>query len=328
MTRTRDIFLDLLALPFKDRNLVIGACTIPDRAKYWKKQRKWLMMTKTDVHRMTPGMIEKYREHLVLEEKSQLTIEKYLRDVQNFYNFLPPHEKRISKEVTLRYKEQLIKLYAVKSVNSMLTALNQFLCFEEWNDCRVKLLKVQRQVFCDQNKELTRQEYLRLLSAAREKQNQRLYLLIETICSTGIRVSELQFITVQAVKNGKADVFCKGKGRTILLPKNLRRVLVRYVQSRKIKSGMIFVTRSGRPLDRSNIWSDMKKLCVDARVSPSKVFPHNLRHLFARTFYNLEKDITRLADILGHSSIDTTRIYIVSSGIEHERQISSLGLVV
>lgn len=285
-------------------------------------------MMKIDVHRMTPGMIEKYREHLVLEEKSRLTIEKYLHDVQNFYNFLPTRGKWVSKEVTLRYKEQLTKLYAVKSVNSMLTALNQFLRFEEWNDCRVKLLKVQRQVFCDQNKELTRQEYLRLLSAARGKQNQRLYLFIETICSTGIRVSELQFITVQAINTGKADVFCKGKGRTILLPKNLRRVLVRYVKSRKIKSGMIFVTRSGKPLDRSNIWSDMKKLCTDAGVAPSKGFPHNLRHLFARTFYNLEKDITRLADILGHSSVDTTRIYIVSSGLEHERQISSLGLVV
>lgn len=285
-------------------------------------------MMKIDAHRMTPGMIEKFREHLVLEEKSQLTIEKYLRDVRNFYVFLQPHNKWISKEITLRYKEYLIKHYATKSVNSMLTSLNQFLRFKEWNDCRVKLLKIQRRVFCEQNKELTRPEYLRLLSAARRKQNQRLYLLIETICSTGIRVSELQFITVQAVKSGKADVFCKGKGRTILLPMNLCRILARYVKSRKIKNGMIFVTKSGRPLDRSNIWSDMKKLCVTAHVSSTKVFPHNLRHLFARTYYNLEKDITRLADILGHSSIDTTRVYIISSGAEHEKQISSLGLVV
>ncbi len=286
-----------------------------------------LIMVKIDTQ-MTLGMIEKYREHLVLEEKSPLTIKKYLRDVRNFYDFLPPHDKSVSKEVTLRYKEHLVKLYAAKSVNSILTALNQFLCFKGWNDCRVKLLKIQRRVFCDQEKELTRPEYLRLLSAARQKQNQRLYLLIETICSTGIRVSELQFITVQAVKSGKADVFCKGKSRTILLPTSLRRILIKYVKSRKIKNGMIFVTKSGNPLDRSNIWSDMKKLCSTAHVSSSKVFPHNLRHLFARTYYNLEKDITRLADILGHSSIDTTRVYIISSGVEHERQISSLGLVV
>ena len=285
-------------------------------------------MAKIDVHRMTPGMIEKYRRYLVLGEKSQLTVEKYIRDIRNFYNFLPPHDKWISKEVTLKYKEHLMKLYAPKSVDSMLTALNQFLHFRGWNDCRVKLLKIQRRVFCDENRELTRREYLRLLSAARQKRNQRLYLLIETICSTGIRVSELQFITVQAVRNGKADVFCKGKGRTILLPSNLRRTLAKYAKSKKIQSGMIFVTKSGRPLDRSNIWSDMKKLCTTADVSPTKVFPHNLRHLFARTYYNLEKDITRLADILGHSSIDTTRVYIISSGAEHERQISSLGLVV
>ena len=277
---------------------------------------------------ITPEMIGKYERHLVLEEKSQLTINKYIHDIHAFYDFLMLQDEPMKKETVIQYKEYLIRRFSASSVNSMLTALNRFLYYNGWDKCRVKLLKTQRQIFCDQNKELTKSEYMRLLSAAKRKRNRRLYLLLETICSTGIRVSELQFITVQAIKTGQADVYCKGKGRTILLPEALCSTLKKYVKSQHIEKGMIFITKSGKPLDRSNIWSDMKKLCADAGVSRTKVFPHNLRHLFARTYYNLEKDITRLADILGHSSIDTTRIYIISTGAEHARQISSLGLVV
>ena len=192
---------------------------------------------------------------------------------------------------------------------------------------RVKNLKIQKQIFASTDKELTKTEYDRLLQVAKQKKNERLYLLMQTICSTGIRVSEVRYVTVEAVSRGIAEINCKGKRRQVFLPKQLCQILKQYIKEQKIKSGAVFVTKNGNPLDRSNIWSDMKKLCKAANVSEKKVFPHNLRHLFARTYYSLQKDIVRLADILGHSNVNTTRIYTMETGEIHRRQIQKLGLL-
>ena len=213
------------------------------------------------------------------------------------------------------------------SVNSVLSSLNSFFDYNEWYGCKVKPLKIQKQIFASKDKELSKAEYERLLDAARSGKNERLYLLMQTICSTGIRVSEVRFVTAEAVKNGVASINCKGKLRQVFLPKVLCRILTQYMKKKKITSGPVFVSRTGKPLDRSNIWSDMKKLCEHAGVSKDKVFPHNLRHLFARTYYSLQKDIVRLADILGHSSVNTTRIYTMETGEVHRRQIEKLGLL-
>lgn len=208
----------------------------------------------------------------------------------------------------------------------MLASVNSFLIFMDWPDCKAKSLKVQRQVYCAEEKELTKAKYERLLKAAGK--NEQLRLVMETICSTGIRVSELKYFTAEAVRRGEVIVRCKAKTRTILLPGKLRRLLLDYAGKQKIRSGVIFLTGCGKPLDRKAIWAQMKRLCKAAGVKPGKVFPHNLRKLFARTFYGIEKDIAKLADILGHSSVDTTRIYIMTSGTEHRRKLERLGLVV
>jgi len=231
----------------------------------------------------------------------------------------------LSKGEVLRYKAQLLENYAVTSVNSMLSAINCYFDYIERIDCKVKTVKVQRTAFCSQNRELSSAEYKRLLQAA--KNDRRLALLMQTIAATGIRVSEHRHITVEAVCNGTAQIRCKGKVRQILLPRKLCAVLLKYARQRSIRSGSIFIGKSGRPLDRSRIWAQMKKLCEAAKVLAEKVFPHNLRHLFARTFYSMEKDVVRLADILGHSNIDTTRIYTVESGRVHRRQIEKIPLL-
>ena len=197
----------------------------------------------------------------------------------------------------------------------------------EWYDLRVKNLKIQKQIFASADRELTKAEYGRLLQAAQQKKNKRLYLLMQTICSTGIRVSEVRYVTVEAVSRGVAEIYCKSKHRQVFLPKQLCQILKRYIKEQKIKSGAVFVTKTGNPLDRSNIWSDMKKLCMAANVSEKKVFPHNLRHLFARTYYSLQRDVVRLADILGHSNVNTTRIYTMETGEVHRKQIQKLGLL-
>lgn len=278
------------------------------------------------MRKITEKMIKDYELYLRNEERSNATIEKYSRDLLAFLLFLP-RDKHFSKESVICYKEYLTAHYAPASVNSMLAALNGFLSFMEWTECKVKPLKIQRKVFCPKEKELTKQEYLRLIEAAKSRKNQRLCLVMETICSTGIRVSELCFITVEAVKCGRVDVYCKGKARTIFLPAKLCNKLKEYFREKGIEKGTVFVTKNGKPLNRSNIWHDMKALCEQAKVEPSKVFPHNLRHLFARTYYRIEKDLSRLADLLGHSNIETTRIYTVSTGVEHARQINGLELV-
>ncbi len=277
---------------------------------------------------LTNGKIQAFCEYLISEEKSRTTIEKYLRDINTFMQWKTQNcIKGIDKVSVMSYKEYLCEHYAVSSVNSMLSSLNSFFDFCEWHELKVKTVKLQRKIFAPKEKELTRAEYTRLLRTAKDKNNQRLYLLLQTICSTGIRVSELRFITFQSLLRGYAEINCKGKRRTVFLPDELCRMLKVYAQSIKIKSGPVFVTRNGNPLDRSNIWSDMKKLCQEANVSEKKVFPHNLRHLFARTYYSIQKDIVRLADLLGHSSVNTTRIYTMESGEVHRRQIQKLGLL-
>lgn len=274
---------------------------------------------------LTETIVEEFYQYLVLEEKSTATLEKYLRDVRAF--FVYAGQQNVTKELMMAYKNGLIeKGYAVRSINSMLASLNSLLVFLGWQDCKVKDLKNQRQTYCAEEKELTKAEYLRLLTAAEHRPQLR--LILETICGTGIRVSELRFFTVEAVKRGEIAVRCKSKTRTILLPSKLRKLLLDYAKKSGIPSGAIFITRSGKPLNRSNIWAQMKSLCKAANVKASKVFPHNLRKLFARTFYGIEKDIAKLADILGHSSIDTTRIYIMTTGTEHRKKIERLGLVV
>lgn len=270
-------------------------------------------------------MIKEFNTYLIQEEKSPATMEKYLRDVQAFQAFAKKRE--VTKEVVQNWKETLVKgSYAASSVNSMLASLNSLLNFLGWEECKVKSLKIQRQSYCSEEKELTKEEYLRLLKAA--ERHPQLKLVMETICGTGIRVSELRFFTVDAVRRGKIQISCKSKIRTILIPGKLRKMLLDYGKHQGIREGVIFRTKSGRPLSRSYIWAQMKKLCPDAGVMDSKVFPHNLRKLFARIFYKVAKDIVKLADVLGHSSINTTRIYIMTTGEEHRRQLERLGLVV
>lgn len=274
---------------------------------------------------LTEDAIRAFQDDLILEEKSGATLEKYLRDIRAFSAFAG--ERSVTKELVMAYKQSLLERgYAVRSINSMLASINGFLDFLGWQDCKVKSLKLQNPVYCAEEKELTKAEYLRLLAAA--EKHPRLRLILETICGTGIRVSELRYFTVEGVQCGEISVRCKSKTRTILLPGKLRRLLLAYAKKSGIRSGEIFVTRSGKPLNRSNIWAQMKALCEKAGVKASKVFPHNLRKLFARTFYGVEKDIAKLADILGHSSINTTRIYIMTTGVEHRRKIERLGLVI
>ena len=264
------------------------------------------------MQRITNHELSVYEKCLRQEEKSQATLEKYMRDIRHFLAFL--EDRTVSKEETIAYKEYLAQNYAPVSVNSMLVAVNGFLRFFGMQKCCVRLLKIQRQIFCREEKELTRQEYKRLVQAAAGTQTS---YVLQTICGTGIRVSELQYITAEAVYQGKAAVNCKNKTRIIFIPGPLQKLLKEYMKKTGLQSGPVFLGKNKKPLDRSYIWRKMKELCRTAEVAPEKVFPHNLRHLFARVFYIIEKDIVRLADLLGHSSINTTRIYTMETGDQH-----------
>lgn len=270
--------------------------------------------------------IQAFETYLYLNEKSRATTMKYIRAVRRLTDFLQDEE--LTKLRLLEYRELLMGQMKAQTVNGVLSALHAFLDFMGLQDCKVKLLKVQRQAFADESRELSEAEYKRLLLAAEAKENKRLYLLMMTICGTGIRVGELPYITVEAIRAGRAEIRMKGKNRTIILQKELCRKLLKYAKEHNIESGHIFRTRSGNPLDRSNICHGMKKLCAEAKVDSSKVFPHNLRHLFARTFYAVEKNLAHLADVLGHSRIETTRIYVVVSAAAHERILNRMGLVI
>ena len=281
---------------------------------------------------LTPGHIRRYAAYLREQERAPATIRKYVHDLTALLNWLDGAP--VTKAALIVWKEELTAVHAPATVNSMLAAVNCFLNWMGWRECAIKLLKIQRSLFCAADKELTKAEYARLVAAAKREGNRRLAMLIQTICATGIRVSELRFITAEAVAAGRAEIVNKGKRRVVFLPGKLRKLLRDYLRAEKITAGTeavcqaVFVTRTGRPLDRSNIWRDMKRLCKSAGVEPSKVFPHNLRHLFARTYYAIERDLSRLADILGHSSVDTTRIYTIESGAVHQRQLERMGLVI
>lgn len=265
------------------------------------------------------GMLKEYVRSLRLSEKSDATIKKYTRVVEDFLEYIG--EQELIKEVVLAYKERLQQVHAATGVNAKLAAVNSYLKFLGKDDCRVANEKIQRKLFISEERELTQQEYQRLLRAAEGK---RIYYMMKCICETGIRVSELPFITVDAVRTGTAVVKCKNKTRQIFLSRSLCKELKDYVRKNNVVIGSVFVTKTGKPIFKTKVWSEMKALCKDARVSEKKVFPHNLRHLFARTFYELKKDIVKLADLLGHSSIQTTRIYTISSGEEHRKSLEEL----
>ena len=276
--------------------------------------------------RIELSQIEAYKVNLYEEEHSAATIRRYLKSIGTFYADLPT-DKVVSKCRVLEWKEHLVQTFSASTVNVMLSAVNGFFAFMGWCDCKVKPVRIQKKAYRDREREMSRAEYERLLDAAKEHGNDRLYYLLQTLASTGIRISELQAITVEAVKKGQAVVDCKGKQRIVLIPKQLRRILLRYCKEHRLAMGAVFVTRSGKPINRSNVWKEMQSICACAGVDPRKVFPHNFRHLFAVMFYEIKKDIAKLADLLGHASIETTRIYIMETSEEHEKQLEKLGLI-
>lgn len=268
---------------------------------------------------------EELKNHMKAEEKSTATIEKYIRDIRKFLTFA--EGKELDKSLAIEYKNQLAATYSVVSANSMIAAVNYFFRYLGIKEYCVKQFRIQRQIYCDKEKELTKSEYIRLVKTAKAKNDRRLELLLQTICSTGIRVSELRFITREAVECGQAVVTCKKKTRVVFIPFKLRTHLKKYCKQTDIITGPVFITRTGKAMDRCNIWRKMKALCSAAGIDSSKVFPHNLRHLFAKVFYDNEKDIAKLADMLGHSDLNTTRIYIMETGYEHRRKLENLRLV-
>ena len=276
---------------------------------------------------ITEQMLEEYINYLRNEEKSNATISKYLCDLKKLMSYADGRE--IDKELMIAYKEKLFEEehYEVSSINSFLVAANHFCEYMGWYEVRVKTYKVQKESFCPDNKCISKEDYFNLVKAAKEKGKKRLAMILQTICATGMRVSELQFITVASVRNNSVVIHNKGKIRTILLPDKLREELLYYISKEGIKKGMVFCTSSGKAVNRSNIWREMKAICGEAGVDAVKVFPHNLRHLFAQCFYAIKQDIAKLADVLGHSNIETTRIYIRTSGREHRRQLNQMKLV-
>ena len=278
--------------------------------------------------RITDTMLEEYKKYLYEQEKSEATIQKYMCDLKKLVQFVG--NKELTKLLAIQYKDYLKENYDYKtsSINSYLVAANRFFEFMGWYEFRVKTFKLQKETFMPQSNELSKQEYKKLVETAFDNGKTRIGMIMQTICATGIRVSELSAITVSSVKKGIANIYNKGKERIILIPRNLQVKLLSYIRKQRIKHGIVFKTSRGRAVDRTWIWREMKKLCAIADVSREKVFPHNLRHLFARTFYSIYKDISKLADILGHSSVDTTRIYLKESYMEHKKKIEKMNLIV
>lgn len=278
-------------------------------------------------HRITRKKIEGYLTHLQEEERSAATLEKYTRDLQVFYRYLPAG-KGVDKGTVQAYKAWLTEGYAPASVNAMLASVNGLLGYCNWHECRVKPLKIQRKAFQQPEKALTKEEYLRLVETAQEQGNQKVALLLQSVGATGARASEVRYVTVEAARRGRAVIRLKGKVRTILLPRQLCQALLSYAKEEKIRSGEVFLTRNGRGMNRKEIWAAFKRLCGQAGVPAGKVFPHNLRHLFARTFYAVRRDLAKLADVLGHSSVETTRLYLVSTWEEHVRYFDEMHLLI
>ena len=284
------------------------------------------------MRKLTQSKIEKFKAYLKNEERSSATIERYTRDLERFRRWLEDNENggknAVTKGGVLNYKANLLEKYAVTSANSIISSINSFFDAEGWQELKIKTVKQQRRIFASQEYELTKSEYVRLLAIARDAGNIRLFLLMQTLCCSGIRISELKFITVESLGHGRAEIRCKGKLRIVFLPRELCVMLSDYCRSREILHGPIFISKNGACLDRTNVWSDMKRLAKTAGIDPKKVFPHNLRHLFARTFYASEKDIVRLADLLGHSSVNTTRIYTMESAESCRKHLEKLNLVI
>lgn len=271
-------------------------------------------------------ILKEFEEYLIQEEREKATIGKYLRDAECFLGWLGNRE--LSKKLVVLWKEELTeKQYSPITINGKLASINKLLLSLEKPEYRVKYLKIQRRLFRSTERDLTKEEYTRLVETAFSDGKERLALLMESICATGIRVSEVRYLTVETAEAGRAEISLKGKIRTILIPGKLCRKLLKYAKKQKIASGEIFLTRSGKSMSRHQIWAEMKALCAQAKVQASKVFPHNLRHLFARAFYRACRDVVRLAGVLGHSSIETTRIYLITTGIEYRKQMSRLGLI-
>ena len=289
-------------------------------------QRSCAIIDEIKVRRyfMNEELIESFMGYLVDNERSSNTVEKYHRDLRVFMHFLEGREPE--KKIIREYKQFLMERYAPKSVNSMLTALNSFFEYIGRRDLKVKMIRIQKRIFIDESRNLTKNEYRKLVYAARY--DARMQLIIETLCSTGMRVSELKYITVENFESGQVDVYNKGKQRVIFLPQKLIIKMKKYIEKRKIEKGQIFVTRTGKSIDRISIWRGMKKLCKKAHIETSKVFPHNLRHLFAKTYYSVKKDLSRLADLLGHTNIDTTRIYVMENRQSHFKDIELMKLVI
>lgn len=275
--------------------------------------------------KLSNAELQEFIHELYCDEKSQQTIEKYQLACRRFLTFADGRD--IDKELVLAYKETLVAQYAPATVNAALSGINAFLRYAELEKCCVRQLRIQRQIYYAPEKELHYEEYCRLVYAAQDQGDEQLSLLLQTICSTGIRVSELPYITVAAARYGRATVTNKGKTRVVLLPRLLQTKLLRFAAEQGIRSGSVFITSEGTALDRSTVWRRMKELCPYAGVAPEKVFPHNLRHLFACAFYEQDKDPIKLADLLGHASLNTTRIYTAASGFEHERQLNRMKLV-
>lgn len=275
---------------------------------------------------ITDKRIEAFENSLYMEEKAKNTVKKYIASVRRLEKYL--EGRKLTKRGLMEYREYLLTVNKAQTVNGALCAINAFLIFCGWEEMTVKLLKVQRQAFLEETKELSQEEYRRLLMAAKYKGNERLYMIMLTLCGTGIRIGELPYITVETTTAGRAQINLKGKCRTVLLQKELRKKLLKYAKKQGIETGYIFRTKTGKPLDRSNICHDMKRLCASAKVDPQKVFPHNLRHLFARAFYAIEKNLAHLADVLGHSRIETTRIYVAVSAAAHERVLNKMNVVI
>ena len=274
---------------------------------------------------LTPAILKSFQAELIKQERAPATIEKYMHDIRTFAAWLGNRE--VTSETVHEWKKSLTDNFKPGTVNGKLAALNTLLTFTGWTDCRTRSLKLQRRAFRDDARELTRDEFYRLVATAERLGKDRLALLFETIGSTGVRVSEVKYFTVEAARRGVTEIALKGKIRTILLPGKLCRKLLKYARKQKIASGEIFLTGSGKPINRKQIWAEMKALCKQAGVEPGKVFPHNLRHLFAQTFYHQTHDVVKLADVLGHSSLSTTRIYLISTGAEHRRELEKLKLV-
>ena len=306
--------------------MLYGGDTLYYNTAITNKQEAFPMTTTTNMPMtITQEQLDAFRAALENEEKSAATLDKYGRDARYFAQWLS--DQPLTHQAALQYKNDLLTRFAASSVNSILAALNSFFRFIGREDCRVRQVRVQYQTYCPEDRELSVQEYAALVRTARQQGRVRIALLLQTICATGIRVSELSAITVEAARKGVAVVRCKGKLRRVLLPSRLQSKLLRYARRRRIAYGPVFVTRTGQPLDRSNIWREMKSLCRDAGVESGKVFPHNLRHLFARSFYRLERDLAKLADLLGHSSINTTRIYVRTTSAEHRKYLEQMQLV-